>query len=163
MIDEILQVRRKRHIQDLNIVPILDMLTTVIFFLLLSTSFMEYTKLTLPPTATVSAPADSKSLPVAPKILVSPADIVGEYNFRLVWGGETPGQNTVKSNDNAAQIISQVKTLVGAFAQRFPKEKTLQVAMGKTVKYQVLISLMDGVKESLPDIVLSSYQEVDAP
>ena len=70
MIDEILQKRPKKRMKDLNIVPILDMLTTVIFFLLMSTSFIEYTKLTLPPASTISSANSSAVPPVAPKMTV---------------------------------------------------------------------------------------------
>jgi len=70
MIEQILHTKKKKHVQDLNIVPILDMLTTVIFFLLMSTTFMEYTKLTLPPAASVVATGKNATQPMNPKLLL---------------------------------------------------------------------------------------------
>jgi biopolymer transport protein ExbD len=157
MLDDILQRRPKRHIKDLNIVPILDMLTTVIFFLLMSTSFIEYTKLTLPPASTSSAPIESKDPPVAPKVFVTQKDGDTQYNIRLQWAGGHPGQQVVEADE--ASILAKTQELLKNFTQNYPKEKTLQVSMGKLVKYQALISVMDGARDYTPDMVLMSYME----
>lgn len=155
MIEDILQKRPKKHVKDLNIVPILDMLTTVIFFLLMSTSFIEYTKLTLPPASTSSAPIENKDPPIAPKVLVTEKD--NKYSIRLSWGGGHPGQNVIQAEE--ATIVTQTQNLLKGFSTRYPKEKTLQISMGKAVKYQALISVMDGARDYTPDMVLTSYTE----
>lgn len=156
MIDDILQKKPKKHTKELNLVPILDMLTTVIFFLLLSTSFIEYTKLTLPPASTSSAPIEQKDPPLAPKVLVTQKD-ANAYSIRLSWGGAHPGQNVVQAEE--AMITEKAQQMIQSFSKRYPKEKTLQVSMGKTVKYQALISVMDAARDFLPDVVLASYTE----
>lgn len=161
MIDDILQQKPKRHVKDPNIVPILDMLTTVIFFLLMSTSFIEYTKLTLPPASTVSAPPNpGKNVPpLAPKALLTKR---GEaYRIVLSWGGEQPGQSEAGAADEAT-ILGGMKRLAQGFAERYPNEKTLQVSLGRDVRYQSLISMMDGAKDFLPDIVLVSYHTAES-
>ena len=156
MLEDILQKRPKKHIQDLNIVPILDMLTTVIFFLLMSTSFIEYTKLTLPPASTSSAPIEQKDPPVAPKVFVT-EKVKDQYSIRLQWGGGHPGQQVTETDET--NIIPKTQELLKTFSQRYPKEKTLQISMGKLVKYQALISVMDGARDFTPDMVLMSYSE----
>ncbi len=158
MIDEILQKRPKKRMKDLNIVPILDMLTTVIFFLLMSTSFIEYTKLTLPPASTISSANSSAVPPVAPKMTVK--NLNDGYLLELAWGGANPG--LTKMNAKSDTLVSQARELVQKFSATYPKEKTIQISMDRLVKYQALISVMDGVKESMPDTVLVSYQEAEA-
>ena len=154
MIDEILQKRRRKKMKDLNIVPILDMLVTVIFFLLMSTSFLEFTKLTLPPASTVVVPSTNAKIPVAPKITVQGAN--QNYTITLSWGGATPGQNQVLADE--LTIIPKTQELLRKFSVTYPKEKTIQISLGQYVRYQVLISLMDGARDFTPDMVLTSYQ-----
>ncbi len=154
MIDEILQKRPRKKAKDLNIVPILDMLVTVIFFLLMSTSFMEYTKLTLPPASTVSAPNTNTAPPVAPKLAVHSQG--NGYLITLLWNGEKPGQKSLSADE--ATVLSKTQEILKEFSLRYPKEKTLQLALGQFVKYQVLISVMDGARDYTPDMVLTSYQ-----
>lgn len=156
MIDDILQKRPKKHVKDLNIVPILDMLTTVIFFLLMSTSFIEYTKLTLPPASTSSAPVEQKDPPVAPRVLVTQKD-ENTYAIRLSWAGRNPGQSSGEADETG--ITTKTVEILSRFAKNYPNEKTLQVSMGRAVKYQALISVMDGSRDLLPDVVLMGYSE----
>lgn len=153
MIDDILQRRPRKKAKDLNIVPILDMLVTVIFFLLMSTTFIEYTKLTLPPASTVTAPATNPAPPVAPKISVHAQGT--KYLITLIWNGAHPGQKSIQADE--ATVISKTSEVLKSFVASYPAEKTLQIAMGPTVKYQVLISLMDGARDYTPDMVLTSY------
>jgi biopolymer transport protein ExbD len=159
MIDEILQRRPKKKFHELNIVPILDMLTTVIFFLLMSTTFIEYTKLTLPPAKTVNQTSPTAALPLVPRLLVNQA--AQGYTLRLTWQGSKPGEATTEST--AKNIVPDLKKLLQQFAVQFPTEKTLQVSMQRDVKYQILISVMDGARDLLPDVVLLSYREASEP
>jgi hypothetical protein len=48
------------------------------------------------------------------------------------------------------------------FAKLNPKEKTLKVGLGGNLPFQNLISVMDGVRTTLPDVVLVSYNEAEA-
>jgi biopolymer transport protein ExbD len=168
MIDDILGGRKKRPIRDLNIVPILDMLTTIIFFLLLSAAFTEFTKVTIPPAA-VSTTHDPKAEePLSPKLM---AETAGEgLNVKLMWTGKSPGSfhDTVKSapGENPEvrrqNVIAQTGELMKKFAAAHPGEKTLQVGLGERVAYQDMISVMDGARPVIPDLVMISYGEVSA-
>ncbi|MBU6154164.1 MAG: biopolymer transporter ExbD [Bdellovibrionales bacterium] len=160
MIDQILQTKKKKHVQDLNIVPILDMLTTVIFFLLMSTTFMEYTKLTLPPAASVVATGKNATQPVNPRLLLK-GQGNGRFLSTLVWGGPNPDQ--IQSSADSSTLLDAVRKQVDRFAAKHPDEKTLQVSLERSLPYQSLISVMDGARERLPDIVLISYFEADQP
>lgn len=164
MIDQIFQNRPKKHVRDLNIVPILDMLTTVIFFLLMSTSFMEFTKLTVPPSSTSSVSVSDAPPPLSPKMFLVRA---GEgYSLSLRWGGKRAGEAVEKLKEQDPQklreeLFNASRKLATDFQEKNPTEKTLQVALAPLVPYQMLISMMDGVQEKMPDVVLISYREAE--
>src|SRR4051812_8329403 len=92
--DDFFEKPTRRKIQDLNIVPILDMLTVIIFFLLMSTSFMEYTKVTLPPSATAAVSTPNNIPPLAAKIMLVTDGDETSYRLTMIWGGEHPGEVT---------------------------------------------------------------------
>jgi biopolymer transport protein ExbD len=157
MIEEILRTRKKKHVQDLNIVPILDMLTTVIFFLLMSTTFIEYTKLTLPPAATSSAKGPGATRPLNPKLHLRKTGATGEYLSSLSWAGTQPDHSDIKVTDqNMGELV---KEQIKKFSEKYPSEKTLQISLDRTIRYQALISVMDAAREHMPDPVLTSYAD----
>lgn len=166
MIDSLFQKKPRRHIQDLNIVPILDMLTTVIFFLLLSTGFMEFTKHSIPPSATTTVTDSSPNVPLSPKLFL----IEDETKLKILlrWDGKTPGESLetiVRETDSPQQRSSLIKAtekLIKNFSDQYPNEKTIQVGLTAKISYQNLISLMDGIRSFIPDVVLISYNEAEA-
>ena len=173
MLDEIFAKKPKKKIKDLNIVPILDMLVTVIFFLLLSTSFTEYTKLTVPPATTQAQEAAVPTPPLAPKLLLA-GDRASPW-LLLVWGGEKPGERSERITEcdpsaRRKQILEAAGKLMGEFSTTYPAEKSIQLGLGPDLPYQDLISVMDGTRgkagsdtESTPlDIVLISHAEAQA-
>ncbi|MCM2280052.1 MAG: biopolymer transporter ExbD [Oligoflexia bacterium] len=165
MIDQIFAKKPKRRVKDLNIVPILDMLTTVIFFLLMSTSFMEFTKLTVPPSQVSVSTSQSKDPPVSPKMLLSGAD--DDLRVTLLWGGRRPGEKRERIRESdpvkrRAELVKATQKLTEDFALANPAEKTIQIALTAKLGYQNLISMMDGVRESMPDVVLISPLEAEA-
>lgn len=161
MIDQIFEKRPKRKVIDLNIVPILDMLVTVIFFLLLSTTFLEYVKLTVPPSAVASVLGDDERKPVSPKFFVKKSG--EELNLSLQWAGSTPGVRSARAvASDRGSVIEKSRSLVDEFAKSYPSEKTVQLGLGAEVPYQNLVSVMDGIRPALPDVVLVHYREAEA-
>ncbi|HLE00749.1 MAG TPA: biopolymer transporter ExbD [Bdellovibrionota bacterium] len=166
MIDDIFAKRPKRHIQDLNIVPILDMFTTIIFFLLLSTGFLEYTKLTVPPSKVSTITDPVVPPPLAPKIILAKTKRE-ELRLFMFWSGENPGEvsETFKPLDERERrqaILRISDKFARDFSAKYPKEKSLQVGLGSKLPYQDLISVMDGVRDVMSDLVLISHHEADA-
>ena len=158
MLDEYFSLPKRRHVRELNIVPILDMLTTIIFFLLLSTSFLEYNKVTLPPSG-VATITD----PVAPPPLRSRLTLLkegAEYRMIWSWAGAEAGMKTQKISPEGAPEVAHA--LAALFKAQHPEERTLQIGMGRELPYQDLIALMDAVRPYFPDVVLYSYQEAEA-
>jgi len=152
----------RRRIQELNIVPILDMLTTVIFFLLLSTSFIEFNKLTVPPSRVSTITDPIAPPPMQPKmILVRKGD---GRRLLMTWAGKTPGERSeiIGPDIVGAALVELSKKVITDFSEKYPGEKSLQLGLGSDVAYQDLVAVMDGAREHMPDIVLISYQEAEA-
>lgn len=156
--------KSSRELPEPDLVPILDGLVSVIFFLLLSISFIGLTKLTLPPSANAIVPLDTGKTPVSPKMRVTQektnllvelfwnTGILESSSFRVAREG---GQHVHQ------ELISKVSDIVVAFKEKFPEEKAIQLVMDPNLNYQELISVMDGIRSHVDDIVLNSYKELE--
>lgn len=163
--DDFFDRYRPKRIIDLNIVPILDMLISIIFFLLLSTSFIGYTKLQVPPASVSTVTSPVAPEPLSPKLMVAGKD--QKVRLILVWKGEKPGRKIesvdVPADDSRAKIIQEkVFGILKEFNTKYPGEKTLQMGLSPKLPYQFLIASMDAARETVPDVVLIDYNEVQA-
>jgi biopolymer transport protein ExbD len=155
----------RRHNPEPELVPILDALTCIIFFLMYTTTFMELTSVTLPPSAVsmVSKADSTKTVPVSPKLFVDIKDQT--IVIILKWTGSSPGTLSKKLDRTKPERYSQelqkiVEDLIADFAKKFPNEKSMQVALAERGTYQELISVMDGITKTVPDVVLLSPDDV---
>jgi biopolymer transport protein ExbD len=153
-----------RSLPEPDLVPILDGLTCVIFFLLLSISFIGLTKLTLPPSANTVVAASVDQTPVSPKLKVrhDKANLLVE----LEWTGSRPESSKLSvprdlSKRIHRELIQQVSALVNTFKEKYPQEKTMQLVLSPDLNYQEMISVMDGIRIHIEDIVLNSYKELE--
>ncbi len=155
----------RRHNPEPELVPILDALTCIIFFLMYTTTFMELTSLTLPPSAVsvISKVDPVVGVPVSPKMYV---DIKEQTLIvKLKWAGTKPG-NVSKTIERplperySKDLEATVASMVAEFAGKFPGEKSLQIAINERGTYQELVSIMDGITKSVPDVVLLSPDDV---
>ena len=156
----------ERHIPEPDLVPILDALTSVIFFLVLSTTFMEFTKVTVPPSKTSVITDPLRPPPVSGKILVQLDKKGSGLKLDLKWGGVSPdlvSENVTLIGDRADNhlIEDAANKIVSEYLSKYPDEKSIQVGFGKNVNYQQMISTMDGIRKRIQDIVLISYHEVN--
>lgn len=152
-----------RHIPEPDLVPILDGLVSVIFFLLLSMSFIGLTKLTVPPSSSSTTSIDNKR-PLSPKVKVSHTKT--NLKVELEWLGDKPDQLSVEQlrDPNRAinkELIEKVTRIVAEFKTQFPEEKTMQLTMSEDLNYQEMIAVMDGIRPHFEDIVLNSYKELE--
>lgn len=151
----------RKHVPEPDLVPILDGLTAVIFFLLLSLSFIGFTKITIPPSF-VSAAQSSDDKPVSPRVK---ATLQGESILvKLEWLGKNPGNISesairVPAKNKNESLIEAAEKLASKFKEKYPGEKALQVTLGPDLNYQELISLMDGLRKSYEDLTLSNYTD----
>jgi biopolymer transport protein ExbD len=167
MMDDFFERPHRKHVKDLNLVPVIDMFTTVVFFLLLSTSLMAFTKLTLPPAQVDVISQPQPIPPLAPKIAVGTMGSNQVLKFILSWEGKEPGEDSdtlsVATPEEAPeQIRKKVEALVKKFADKYPAEKSIRLSLTPNVPYQYLISAMDGVRDRIQDVVLTSYEEASA-
>ncbi len=146
----------RKHIPEPDLVPILDALTSVIFFLLLSATFMTLTKLTVPP-AQVSTAKASDLIPLNPVLVVKENN--GELLLKLSWKGSQPGEmvkQVSRMMPRNLELLAQTEALMKEFSGRFTDQKTLQLSLSNQIQYQELITVMDGVRTAYQDIVLVS-------
>jgi biopolymer transport protein ExbD len=163
MDDDFFERPSRRPVHELNLVPIIDMFSTVIFFLVLSTSFIAFTKLTIPPSKVSTITDPVAPPPLAPKMLLFGSP--GDYRLHLSWAGREPGTalEKIEAEGPASEplLLQAGKKLATGFHEKYPEERSLQIGLAGDLPYQGLISVMDGVRDSLPDIVLISYQETE--
>ena len=164
MFEDFDSVSHKAHIPEPELVPILDALTSVIFFLLLSTTFIELTKITVPPSQTSVVTDPQSPPPPAPKLYIK---VDGEKNLemKLKWAGKNPDQikKTVPralENARSREVEDMAHAIVKEFKVHFPEEKSIQMIFSGTATYQELISVMDGVRVEIQDIVLLSPEDM---
>lgn len=153
--DDLFSKPERKQVRELNLVPVIDMFTTVIFFLILSTSFFSFTKLTLPPSK-VSINTDPLTPPPLSTRLVI-GEEGGRYRYLLSWVGESPGEDSGEAAPG--ELESRIRESMGRFKQKFPNERTVQLGLAPGVDYQALIRAMDGARDRLPDVVLISPEE----
>ena len=155
----------RRHTPEPELVPILDALTCIIFFLMYTTTFMELTSLTLPPSAVSRVKADSQSdsTPTTPKLFVNIEN--QRIDLLLKWTGKSPGQvkkTLVRSHPDrySKTLEDEVEKIVKDFAAKYPDEKTIQLGFAERATYQELVTVMDGIRNKIQDIVLISPDDV---
>lgn len=157
--------RKRRDQVSLNLVPVMDMLTAIIFFLLVSTTFIEFAKIPVPPSGVKTITDPVAPPPLAPKLFL---DFVSqrEYGVLLSWSGVKPGEKYKKVKIEEFSELSpyplELKALVDEilkdFIAQYPLEKTIQIGFGEQVPYRSVIAVMDGAFPVLPDVVLVSYE-----
>jgi biopolymer transport protein ExbD len=147
----------------IDLVPIIDAMTCVIFFLLLSSTFIEFTKITMPPAVGAAATAvETKEQPISPKLI---GVIKGNaIHLVLSWKGESPDSILKKvmrdeNNEKSEELQAQAEEAVIEFKKRFPKEQSLLLGFSPGATYQEVISTMDGARKVIPDLVMISWTE----
>jgi biopolymer transport protein ExbD len=155
---------QRRLTPEPDLVPILDSLVCVIFFLLFSTSFIELTQMTVPPAVISKAQVQVAAPPLSPRLFVVKAP-QNSLKLSLVWKGSQPGsveRRVARELDNkpSEKLENMAREMAIEFAGQFASEKTIQLAIDKEATYQELIDIMDGLKKNFPDLVLISYDEI---
>lgn len=153
--------KHHREVGEIPLAPIIDMLVCVIFFLILSTSFTEYNKVTLPQASTsvYDGPTPTKPKPpLSPRFYIKSEGL--DFSFILKWQGENPDR-IVKLKVSRTDLDKTILEAGKEFKKKFPEEKSIQLSMSQDLVYQILIASMDALLPSIPDIVLSSYHDID--
>ncbi len=157
----------RRTVKEIPLAPILDLLTVVIFFLILSTSFEEVRQNTIPQSQLIkpdSADTAKPEIPLNPKVLL--AESQNSYKIVVTWTGDHPGslsKNVAKDNqDYNKNLYQMTQELLDQYIQKFPNEKTIQIGFESKISFQNVITIYDAVYSKLKDIVLLSNVDSDA-
>lgn len=148
------------HGPEIDLVPILDAMTAVIFFLVLSGTFIEFTKLTLPQAKTSTITDPVAPAPVAPRLFAVVED--NKLNLVLKWDGNTPGmksQKVERASKRSSELEKVIFEMTEDFKKTYPSERSIQIGLSKKANFQETISIIDGVKKNIPDVVMNSYNE----
>ncbi len=161
---DFLKKKKRRHIKEIPLAPILDLLVVVIFFLILSASFIEVRQNTLPPSSTsvvkdVVLTVDL--IPLNPKLIMIHKN--GEITLLLKWGGEKPGQIIKKLKSKKQSYDFELKKAVTEimidFKKNNPKEKSIQLGWQRDINYQAVLTVVDGAMVVTKDLVFLSPEE----
>lgn len=159
--------RKHRHTKEIPLAPVLDLLTVVVFFLVLSSTFEVYKKNVLPPAQITKTEnnlkEDKLDIPLNPKILIVYDN--EEIKIKLRWFGKTPGliekRGILRDDNNKYNIKLKeiMQVLLNQFVTIYPNEKSIQLGFSKNIYYQEVLSAYDGVSSIISNVVLMSDQE----
>lgn len=146
----------------IDLVPILDAMTAVIFFLVLSGTFIEYTKHTMPQSTTSTITNPIAPAPVAPKLFI--IAMSEKLDLVLKWEGDKPGMKSYRiprsSENNRSKMLERaVDKLTSEFKKTYPNENNIQLGLSELATYQETITVIDGIKNNIKDVVMNSYSE----
>ncbi len=153
--------RRRSHragVHELNLVPIMDTMVTLIGFLLFTTSFLIFVKIEsiLP----LAPPPDKQSPAHKPLQLTLHLKAQG-LELLSPFGGITP--HTIPHQGRVADTKSLHEAILET-KKHFPQESTIIFLPEKGISYDMLIACMDAVRvfaETDTAIILPNAQGVD--
>lgn len=155
---------KRHHVKEIPLAPILDLLTVVIFFLILSASFIEIRQNTLPPSSTITSKgtADSTDLiPLNPKLIMGKKE--KKTTLLLKWFGVKPGQlikEVLLTKDDYDQHLKEsASNIIKEFKKIYPLESKIQLGWNGNIKYQTVLTVVDGVMLEIKDLIFLSPEE----
>jgi biopolymer transport protein ExbD len=126
---------RGRH--GLNIVPMIDMMVILVFFLIFTAVFSKTNILQLNLPANQTTPIDlPKDLQL--EVIVRPAE--------LIVSDRRTGPLKALPNTAAGYDLSNLSLFLRQVKARFPDLKEATVLMGPDIQYDVLVQVMDTVR-----------------
>ncbi len=133
----------KNESKRLNLVPILDSVFILIFFLLLSASFLKIYEINSNvPIISSTPPPPSKKKPLALTMEISPQRLV-------IKTGEAP-QRTIKSfsfnEEEDSFPYEELHSFMLDLKKRHVSEKTIILEPNTEVEYEVIVKIMDAVR-----------------
>ncbi len=152
---DIYSPRKKKAWRAITVTPVLDVMFTIIFFLLVATSFEAYTKLTVPPSHVSPSPQTATEPPAIPGVIVHDAGT--EFRIELKAGGKAPVSMDRRSG--LRNLRSTITKMVQEYMSKNPSEKTMQLTLESQLSYEILVKAMDGIRSITEDIVLVAPQD----
>ena len=153
--------KNRHHIKEIPLAPILDLLTVVIFFLILSSSFDEFSKTLIPSQKEVTSNQSASALDtkkVNPELRITYNN--NQYKIILKWKGANENQLTkdlILANDlNYKEELNNTTFLLAKqFREKFKNEDDIQLKFSGKIKYQDVLSVVDGAALVFKNVSLS--------
>ena len=122
---------------DLNIVPMIDMMVILVFFLIFTAVFSKTNVLQLNLPSSQSTPIDlPKDLQL--EVIVHPSE--------LVVNDRNSGPLKVLPNIATGYDLNSLSEFIRAVKSKFPQKTDATVLLGPDVAYDVLVQVMDTVR-----------------
>lgn len=163
--------RRKssQHQLELNLVPMLDALVTIVSFLLFSTAFMAIVVIDTP--APVLGTVDEQVENLKTKPLQLTAHIQAHQIIVSDWSGSREKHVIASITDPASgepkHDIEQLHKILIEIKTRYPEEKKLILKPDAGIPYETIVEIMDSARFLDPKTDPPSYkkneQGVDVP
>ena len=137
--------RRKSHSEgiELNLVPILDTMVTLIGFLLFTTSFLAIVSIESPIPG--RAPDDPNKKPDE-----KPLQLTVELNSKSIeiysYSEKFPRKSLPNTAEGKVDLKSLHETIIEV-KKRFPAEENIVLTPSEGIAYESMISVMDAVRE----------------
>lgn len=163
-----LKYQRMRKIQlpngELNITSLMDILTTLIFFIVLLAGFNRFFDIPANPLSMGSTASTEKKAtftlevtverPTELKIYLGPVNgltIADETSLRgylrsRFSGSESVGYSRTVANSNPAEMMNTLRQILIRIKQSFPNQFKAVVAFGGNVSYQTMIDTISTVR-----------------
>lgn len=135
--------KEKQKEQKLNLVPIMDSVFILIFFLLFSTKFIEMYEINADTPVVKEVPDDQEpeKNPLNLILKLSGSDIT------ITTGLDEKVHSTYKKVKDGDFDYKKINLVIAKIRMRKKKEQTVVVRSKKNVKYKTIVRLMDTVKD----------------
>jgi len=143
---------------DLNIAPVIDCLTVLIAYLLVSVSFLSLAVLDVGVAVSGEAPTPDEALPKEPPLslviqLAQPHQVVlkltgGAKNLHLTVPLPSNGATRAFDFDKLKLQLDQIK-------QKYPSLSDVSVAAEGTVVYKDMVKAIETIKPDFPKVFIS--------
>lgn len=147
--------KEKQKEQKLNLVPIMDSVFILIFFLLFSTKFIEMHEINAD-TPVVKEVPDDQDPEKNPLNLILRLE---SKKITMTIGLDEKIHSTFKPGKEGEFDYKKINATVAKVRNRKKKEQTVVLRSKKSVKYKVIVKLMDAVKD-WPENVDSEGNEI---
>ncbi len=159
--------RRKKHripLAEINVVSLMDILTTLLFFLILSANFVEFgavqAKSSSPEVSTQSDPKPVFALditlksPTSARIYLGPiaklkfqkSDQLNGLIQRQFKGNERLGYLSTIEGRSTKEMIAKLQGLLIPIKQSFPHETKAVLSLADPLVYEDWIQVMNGIQ-----------------
>ncbi len=141
--------RRKAHTeQPLNVTPLIDILSNMVFFLMLSISFLHMRTLS----ASITQASDSNDLDT--EVALTVTVMVGDYGYRASARdpNKKPGEGGEQKKDlpkvNGKYDVAGLQVFLRGVKLGAPKSDTVIITPEKDIPLSQVVEAMDGCREA---------------